>query len=117
MRLDRPTRTAVPGALYTSEFGTKCLTFQGTISGWLECELISKESDAPTYSLLLLLAGLLLLERIGGNKSTGKGQCQCTITSLRVGKRDYTEQQWSTWLNQLDTLSYYSLAQAPKEEA
>src|SRR5262249_3237651 len=36
-RLDRLTRTAVKGALYTSEFGIRNLCFYGTIAGWLEC--------------------------------------------------------------------------------
>src|SRR5713226_363691 len=37
VRLDRPTRTAVAGALYTSEFGIKGFSFKGSITGWLEC--------------------------------------------------------------------------------
>src|SRR5205085_8850865 len=71
-RLDRPTRTAVPGALYTSEFGSKDIVFKGTILGWLECTPIDtnaiqsetgqSSSMIPTYSLLLLLAGLQMLE-------------------------------------------------------
>src|SRR5690242_18292032 len=40
VRLNRPTRTAMPGALYTSEFGTSDLIFKGSIQGWLHCSAI-----------------------------------------------------------------------------
>src|SRR5579884_524569 len=66
VRLDRPTRTAVGGALYTSEFGISSLAFRGSINGWLECYPIDGEPPRPTYSLLLLLAGLQMIERLGG---------------------------------------------------
>src|SRR3989442_12520001 len=79
VRLHRPTRTAVTGALYTSEFGIKGFTFKGSIVGWLECIPIETLNDEPTYSLLLLLAGLSVLERLGGNRSTRKGKCSFAI--------------------------------------
>ncbi len=93
VRIDRITHTATNEALYTSEFGNCFLTFQGVIKGQLDCvpidelEVLVEDSDevyivTPTYSLLLLLAGLFMVERIGGNKSTGKGQCCCTITKV-----------------------------------
>jgi CRISPR/Cas system CMR subunit Cmr4 (Cas7 group RAMP superfamily) len=118
VRLDRLTRTAVDGALYTSEFGIRELIFKGCIKGWLECTPIdpgfhpcfvmeNPSVDSPTYSLLLLLAGINMVERIGGNKSTGKGQCTCDITRLIINKVDCPEQRWKSWLEQLEVLSYY----------
>jgi len=116
VRIDRPTRTAVKGALYTSEFGIRSLTFKGSITGWLTCKTISSaESDGPTYSLLLLVAGLHMIDRLGGNKSTGKGRCTCEIRQLKVGENEYTLEQWQSWLDHLDALSYYSTSQ--EEEA
>ena len=118
VRLDRPTRTAVPGALYTSEFGASDILFKGTILGWLECTAIdSKTMQAetgqssgvtPTYSLLLLLAGLQMIERIGGNKSTGKGHCTCTIGAVEVNGIEVQEDMWKSWLKRLDELANYS---------
>lgn len=116
VRLDRLTRTAVAGALYNSEFGSKGFTFEGQINGWLECLPIEELNDEPTYSLLLLLAGLHLLERIGGNKSTGKGGCHCTITNLLMNDRTYTDTDWRPWLDHLDVLSSYSSALRKQEE-
>jgi CRISPR/Cas system CMR subunit Cmr4 (Cas7 group RAMP superfamily) len=120
VRLDRPTRTAVQGALYTSEFGVRDITFKGSILGWLECitvdstthacfENIDKPQDAPTYSLLLLLAGVCMIERLGGNKSTGKGKCRCEVTRVMVNTRECGETIWRSWLEQLEALSYYYL--------
>lgn len=116
VRLARPTRTAVPGALYTSEFGTRDIVFKGTIQGWLAClpinpsldALFAQADTAPSYSLLLLLAGMRLVDRLGGNKSTGKGQCQCKITRLQINGREYSEALWTTWLEHIDVLSGYN---------
>lgn len=113
VRLDRPTRTAVPGALYTSEFGSKDIVFKGSILGWLECTPIEMKaaqaasSGVPTYSLLLLLAGLQMLEWIGGNKSTGKGRCTCTITKIAINGVEVELETWKSWFGHMDELANY----------
>src|SRR5438105_14882962 len=104
VRLDRPTRTAVRGALYTSEFGLADLRFTGSIKGWLECKaidhssLVNKEipDNSPTFSFLLLLAALQMIERIGGNKSTAKGKCSCESTKVMLNGSEGV--QWHAWL-------------------
>jgi len=119
VRLDRPTRTAVPGALYTSEFGINDIVFRGTVLGWLKCTAIDPgihsnfkntqhPDNAPTYSLLLLLAGLRMVERLGGNKSTGKGHCECAITRVMINGETFEKDVWASWLEQLDALAYYN---------
>ncbi len=110
VRLNRPTRTAVPGALYTSEFGTNDLVFKGTIQGWLGCtaiDSIAQHGITPTYSLLLLLAGLHVVERIGGNKSTGKGRCECAITRMEMSGVEVQRNTRESWLERLDVLTDY----------
>jgi CRISPR/Cas system CSM-associated protein Csm3 (group 7 of RAMP superfamily) len=115
VRLDRRTRTAVPGALYSSEFGTGGLAFTGSIQGWLACRPIeavglqdkSHANDMPTYSLLLLLAGLQMVERLGGNKSSGKGQCTCKIQGLRLNHHQIQPERWHAWLDYLQELAHY----------
>jgi CRISPR/Cas system CMR subunit Cmr4 (Cas7 group RAMP superfamily) len=125
VRLDRPTRTAVKGALYTSEFGVRDVTFEGSITGWLECSTITQSlgpdldaensssapevtpDDKPTYSLLLLLSGLMMIECLGGNKSTGKGHCACTIEKVRINAKQYEAQEWLGWLEHLHVLTSY----------
>jgi len=117
VRLNRSTRTAVRGALYNSEFGVRKMVFQGSIVGSLECipisteidEMFSGKDDESTYSLLLLLAGLYMIERLGGNKSTGKGECRCIITQLKINNTTIAPEQWKIWLQHLNVLSFYSL--------
>lgn len=109
VRLDRLTRTAVPQALFTSEFGIRDLQFKGRIRGVLECfPLDQGTEEAPTYSLLLLLAGLLMVERMGANKSSGKGKCTFKITELTVGGKPYLESDWQPWMDQLELLALYT---------
>ena len=113
VRMDRPTRTSVPGALFTSEYGTHDLVFQGVIQGWLECSAInadnytSLQGAKPTYSLLLLLAGLRVVNAIGGNKSSGKGRCACEIRELAVNGMKVEQAIWEDWFEQLDALAQY----------
>ncbi|MFL5663656.1 MAG: RAMP superfamily CRISPR-associated protein [Ktedonobacteraceae bacterium] len=117
VRIDRMTRTAANEALYTSEFGTRYLVFEGTIKGRLDCTPIKDLAVTvqgqetytltPTYSLLILLAGLLMVERLGGNKSTGKGQCRCFTTNVQLDRRKCTSEQWQSWIEQLEVLKDY----------
>jgi len=115
VRIDRLTRTAADEALYTSEFGVDYLTFTGTIKGQLNCTPIDalarttyeQKTVTPSYSLLLLLAGLMMIERLGGNKSTGKGECTCRIIGLWLDKNLCREDYWQYWLDNLTLLSDY----------
>lgn len=118
VRIDRLTGTAADQALYTSEFGVRNLLFKGSIDGWLACTPAEEMptfsastetafSGTPTYSLLLLLAGLQLIERLGGNKSTGKGHCICTLQELVINKQPCSQEQWHFWLEHLDVLVHY----------
>lgn len=114
VRMNRPTRTAVPGALYTSEFGSNEIVFKGVIQGWLTChtipvfEQVEQNGLNPTYSFLLLLTGLRLIERLGGNKSTGKGKCVCKITKVELNGTMCEETKWLAWLDQLAVLADYN---------
>lgn len=119
VRIDRPTHTATPGALYTSEFGNRNSDFSGIIQGALECVPVDQkihtdfapvgdQGNEPTYSLLLLLAGLRLLDRLGGNKSTGKGLCKCQINKVNINDETIRAEQWESWLAHLDVLADYN---------
>lgn len=113
VRIDRLTRTAADQALFTSEFGQHGMAFTGEINGWLTCtpaHALAEEEVmdfTPTHSLLVLLAGLQLIEQLGGNKSTGKGRCTCQITQLTINQKRYTSEQWQGWLEHLDVLANY----------
>lgn len=117
VRIDRVTRTYVDKALYTSEFGIPYLLFAGTIKGQLSDTPIMELTATiagkkpytltPTGSLLILLAGMQMVERLGGNKSTGKGQCRCTVTNLLLDRLRCSEEQWESWIEHLDRAMGY----------
>jgi CRISPR/Cas system CMR subunit Cmr4 (Cas7 group RAMP superfamily) len=117
VRLHRPTRTSVTGALYTSEFGVRDTMLEGKVSGWLCCTPIEEISPlGPTYSLLLLLVGMHMLDRIGGNKSTGKGKCRCEVNTVKIGEQSYSKEEWQPWFDHLDALAQYPTHYEEDEE-
>lgn len=80
--LSRLTRTARPGALFTSEYGIQGLVFDGRIYGAVED--LSLPEQESTFALVLLVAGLLMVDCLGGGRSTGAGRCAVGISSVRV---------------------------------
>jgi CRISPR/Cas system CSM-associated protein Csm3 (group 7 of RAMP superfamily) len=104
--LSRLTRTAKPGHLYTSEYGLKMLRFNGQIYGHMQGFSI-QTGESGTYSLILLLAGLLSLSAIGGNKSGGAGQVTCQVADTIL--IDGVEVSLTALLEQVPILEYYSL--------
>lgn len=107
--MSRLTGTASQGLLYTSEFGLSQLRFTGQIYGSLSGRATWDQADSPTYALVLLVAGLLSIDRMGGSKSRGAGQCQCTIKEAAV---QINQQPWpvTTILEFLDGLEVHDLA-------
>ncbi|GAC1461882.1 MAG: hypothetical protein PVSMB2_25030 [Ktedonobacteraceae bacterium] len=116
VQVDRSTRTAVRNAFYMSEFGLRNSTFSGGISGWLSCTSIPEMVGEPSYSILLLLAGLRMLDQLGGRKSIGKGQCTCEITEVSINGVVFANTIWQSWLEHLEVLTLYSQRAARQEE-
>lgn len=103
--LSRLTRTARPGALFTSEYGIQGLVFDGRIYGAVEdLELPDQET---TFALVLVVAGLLAVDCLGGNRSTGAGRCTVTISSMRVNDQ---QKDPAELLKSLGDLELYDLA-------
>ncbi len=100
----RLTRTAKSGQLSTSEYGIRQLCFEGSIYGYLEG--LQEGLTHGTYSLLLLVAGLLSVDRIGGMKSTGAGEVGIEITHLSINQQPVPVE---TILPQLEYLEFYLL--------
>jgi CRISPR/Cas system CSM-associated protein Csm3 (group 7 of RAMP superfamily) len=105
--MSRLTGTASRGLLYTSEFGLSQLRFTGEIYGLLEGALAdADQANGPTYALVLLVAGLLALDRLGGSKSRGAGQCECAITEVTLNGQPTTVE---TILAHMEHLEYYDI--------
>ena len=66
----RPTGTAEAGFLYNSEYGVRGLRFDGRIVGSVPAADPQPDGAAAPWALVLLLAGLLSIDRIGGSKSS-----------------------------------------------
>jgi len=82
VHISRLTRTAESRMLFTSEFGLQNLNFEGRIYGRLSG--VPMDGVDYTYSVVMLLATLKALTRLGGNKSTGGGEVKCLLKSLKV---------------------------------
>jgi CRISPR/Cas system CSM-associated protein Csm3 (group 7 of RAMP superfamily) len=106
--LSRRTGTAGEGLLFSSEFGIhdQDLHFEGEITGDVAYLPLDAQDDSlPTFPLLLLLAGLHSLDRIGGGKSSGGGHCRLQVTTFQV---DGTTPSIPGWLGWLDWLGNWS---------
>lgn len=90
VQLSRARGTAAEDRLYTSEFAAHGLEFTGRISGWLNATPCTVSGDAGYHEVNLLLAGLRLVEMLGGSRSRGAGRCQIQVPSQiairRVGE-------------------------------
>lgn len=73
-------------SLFNTEYGINKLSFKGRIFGMLQGISISESGieSRGTDSLLLTLAGLLMIENLGSDRTRGAGNCKVNITSLMV---------------------------------
>lgn len=106
MSLSRLTRTAKPGLLFASEAGLPDLRFRGAVLGFLEDVPLDDADDAPTYALLLLLVGMMSLDRLGGTKSTGSGKCRVEIDRLLMNDTVCDAEWITTWLDAIEYLEF-----------
>ncbi len=112
--LSRATRTAQSGMLFTSEYGVPNLIFEGSIVGLLAgFPLASDKGNKGTYSLLLLLAGLKSLDRLGASKSSGAGQVVCQLTDCKV---DGQVTAPNNLIKRLEEIEYYWLVRKEATE-
>lgn len=63
--------TAKNKQLFSTEYNIPC-TLTTTIDGWHE-NLLTLDTNSPPYEYCLLIAGILAVDRIGAEKSTGAG--------------------------------------------
>ena len=90
VQLSRSRGMAAEDRLYTSEFTTPGLNFAGRVSGWVEATRSSVECGF--YESNLLLAGLRMVEMLGGGRSRGAGRCRIElpteVTLLVEGQKE-----------------------------
>ena len=112
--MSRVTGTARRGMLFSSEYGRKDIQLDGRIVGLLPgVQVISDPSIS--YALLLLLAALHSVDRIGGGRSAGLGQVEWTPTFVQWNTDTYSDPTTiaeiiEQWLKLFSEFEYYQLA-------
>lgn len=109
--MSRRRGVAREGLLFTDEFAAEGLTFQTRISGHLPLTAVLGEPDRY-YELILLLAGLHLVNSLGGSTSRGAGRCRISLPdTIQVTSDDRQETTLrGNWvLDRLDLLELYEL--------
>jgi CRISPR/Cas system CSM-associated protein Csm3 (group 7 of RAMP superfamily) len=88
VQLSRALGIAAPDHFFTSEFAIENLRFDSAITGWLDVTPIAGEEATGGYELLLLLAGLRLVNTLGSSSSRGAGHCLIHLPGqVTVGER------------------------------
>lgn len=107
--MSRARGTAHEGLLFTSEFAAEQLTFQTRLTGCLPLTLVADQPERY-YETILLVAGLKLVETLGGSGSRGAGRCRIELPErIRIHPQESVpEEPESNWLiDRLELLSLY----------
>ena len=84
--LDRMLGTAKEKHLFTIEYALPA-NFKTTVCGNHQDLLYLTEEDPP-FAYCLLIAGILKVDRLGGDKSTGKGRVKMSMSSILYNGRE-----------------------------
>lgn len=84
--MSRLTNSAQSGRLFVSEFGLPQLRFAGQIYGVLH-DVHHRPAADGGLALLLLVAALHSLDRLGARKSQGVGQVICLVDRVEINER------------------------------
>ncbi len=106
VKLSRSLGIAVPNHLFTDELTIENLHFESGIRGYLEFTPIAGESSKGGYELLLLLAGLMLVETLGSGASRGIGWCRIILPEdINVNGQQITLKEV---MDNLELLPYFN---------
>jgi len=114
--MSRRRGVAREGLLFTAEFTAERLSFQTRISGHLPLTAVLDE-PGRYYELSLLLAGLKLVDSLGGNTSRGAGRCRISLPDRIQVTSDDREETTLDVARALDRLELLELYKEQVEEA
>ena len=109
VQLSRALGVASTGKLFTSESTVENLEFETSVTGRLGYTPIDDEVPGG-YEMLLLLAGLKLINTVGGGASRGAGWISCNLPeTIKIGsaKDSWTEIDWKKTLKNLEWLETF----------
>lgn len=106
-RIDRRLRRVMEGALYNFEEGAAGLLFEGRVQGALLCVARDEETALP-LEVLTLVAGLQLVDSLGGKKTVGLGACELKVNKLQIDTEILDEPMLNEQLSQyLEEVALY----------
>lgn len=109
VQLSRALGVAAPGKLFTSESTIEDLEFEAAVTGRLQYTPIDDEVPGG-FEILLLLAGLKLVNTVGGSASRGAGWMSCHLPDqIEIGT---TKVSWKDVLKNLEWLEYFDMEAA-----
>ena len=88
--IDRVTGTVMERHLFTTENVEAGTDLHGAIRARHPAGVLTQDDGGFPYEYALLVAGLLTLETLGGDKSVGMGRCGIDLESLRWNDADTT---------------------------
>ena len=80
--MDRVTGTVMEQHLFTTELAESGLSLRGAIRARHPACVLTQYEDGFPYEYALLVAALLSLDALGGDKSVGLGRCEMCVKSL-----------------------------------
>lgn len=103
--LYRSLNTSKEKHLFQTEYASSIELFS-TISGWHK-DLLVPEEDSLPFGYILLILGLNSIQRLGGDKSTGKGRCSVKLNQIQYNRVRLNLEEIQNKLK--DALEYWEL--------
>jgi CRISPR/Cas system CSM-associated protein Csm3 (group 7 of RAMP superfamily) len=97
IRLYRKLKTVKKGALFTTQYVAP-MTFKTSIEGHHDHLYTFAENDPP-FAYCLLIAGIMAIDRMGGDKSTGNGQVEIKFLSILVNGKKMEKEEIFDYLD------------------
>ena len=86
--IDRVTGTVMDQHLFSTEVVDANVSLNGEVRARHPAGVLTQDDGGFPYEYALLVAGLLSLDTLGGDKSVGLGRCETRIESLRWNDQD-----------------------------
>lgn len=110
--MDRVTGTVMEQHLFTTELTEGHINLQGEIRGRHPAGVLTQDSEGFPYEYSLLVAALLSLDTLGGDKSVGLGRCKVKLKKKLLcwngapipqdcALQNFQEEDWLTMLELL----------------
>lgn len=86
----RKLRTVKDQHLFSTQYATP-MTFETRIDGYHN-HLVCLGEDDPPYAYCLLIAAIMMTDRIGGDKSTGSGQIRISFNTIECNGKELSDE-------------------------